>query len=165
MSACEVKVRPAGDGDYQGLNAVFAEADELHRRSLPRIFRQDRAPDFDRGYFASLRENPDAALLLAEYNRQCAGFIILTLRNAPDTPVHVPRRYAVVDFLAVRHTYRRQGIGRALMAAGQQSAEEHGASAIELNVWEFNQEALTFYERLGYTTASRKMWLSLERAI
>lgn len=31
------------------------------------------------------------------------------------------------------------------------------ASSIELNVYEFNQEAISFYEGLGYKTLSRKM--------
>jgi ribosomal protein S18 acetylase RimI-like enzyme len=32
-----------------------------------------------------------------------------------------------------------------------------GATAIELNVYEFNETAIAFYERLGYQTLSRKM--------
>ena len=32
-----------------------------------------------------------------------------------------------------------------------------GAASIELNVYEFNQAAISFYERLGYQTLSRKM--------
>jgi len=36
-----------------------------------------------------------------------------------------------------------------------------GVKEVELNVWEFNQDAISFYEKLGYTTVSRKMWRSL----
>jgi len=32
-----------------------------------------------------------------------------------------------------------------------------GATAIELNVYEFNKSAMAFYRRLGYETVSRKM--------
>jgi ribosomal protein S18 acetylase RimI-like enzyme len=32
-----------------------------------------------------------------------------------------------------------------------------GASSIELNVYEFNETAISFYEKLGYQTLSRKM--------
>jgi ribosomal protein S18 acetylase RimI-like enzyme len=32
-----------------------------------------------------------------------------------------------------------------------------GATSIELNVYEFNETAISFYERLGYRTFSRKM--------
>jgi ribosomal protein S18 acetylase RimI-like enzyme len=32
---------------------------------------------------------------------------------------------------------------------------------VELNVWEFNKEAIAFYDKLGYETANRRMWKSL----
>jgi hypothetical protein len=32
-----------------------------------------------------------------------------------------------------------------------------GATSVELNVFEFNQKAIAFYEGLGYQTLSRKM--------
>jgi len=37
-----------------------------------------------------------------------------------------------------------------------------GATQIELIVWEFNEGAIAFYEKLGYETAYRKMWKSLK---
>jgi diamine N-acetyltransferase len=38
-----------------------------------------------------------------------------------------------------------------------------GATAIELNVYEFNKTAISFYQRLGYETLSRKMSKVLNR--
>jgi GNAT superfamily N-acetyltransferase len=49
------------------------------------------------------------------------------------------------------------GIGRALMHRVERWAEEKGATEIELNVYEFNQSAFSFYLSLGYVTTSRKM--------
>ena len=39
----------------------------------------------------------------------------------------------------------------------QEWATTKGATSIELNVYEFNKTAISFYERLGYQTLSRKM--------
>ena len=36
-------------------------------------------------------------------------------------------------------------------------AKEQGYHRIELNMWEFNREALAFYEAAGYTTFRRYM--------
>ena len=38
-----------------------------------------------------------------------------------------------------------------------------GATSIELNVYEFNETAISFYERLGYQTLSRKMSKQLRK--
>lgn len=37
-------------------------------------------------------------------------------------------------------------------------AKKRGATEVELEVWEFNQDAISFYEKLGYETAKRTMW-------
>jgi ribosomal protein S18 acetylase RimI-like enzyme len=42
-------------------------------------------------------------------------------------------------------------------------AMAQGATTIELNVYEFNQTALGFYQRLGYEALSRKMSRALNR--
>jgi ribosomal protein S18 acetylase RimI-like enzyme len=79
------------------------------------------------------------------------------LRDASPIPVLVPRRFAIVDSLAVRAAFRRRGVGQKLMAAVEEWAADRGVSDIELNVFEFNGAAIAFYERLGYATRSRRM--------
>jgi len=72
-------------------------------------------------------------------------------------PVMVPRQYAIIDGIAVKSELRGHGIGRSLMHRIQEWAITRGATAIELNVYEFNIEAVHFYHRLGFDTLSRRM--------
>jgi GNAT superfamily N-acetyltransferase len=61
----------------------------------------------------------------------------------------------------VPEAWQGRGAGRALMNAAEAWAREHGAERLHLNVWEFNEGAIAFYERLGYVTFSRNMWRKL----
>jgi diamine N-acetyltransferase len=79
----------------------------------------------------------------------------------PDEPILVPRRFAVVDMLAVRKDRQSMGIGHALMEAAHHWTQKRGIDRIELNVWEFNERAISFYQTLGYATSSRLMSCSL----
>ena len=45
--------------------------------------------------------------------------------------------------------------------AAEAWARNHGAERLHLNVWEFNEGAIAFYEALCYTTFSRNMWRQL----
>jgi len=63
----------------------------------------------------------------------------------------------VIDSLAVKEGFRRSGVGRALMERAHQWARDKGVTQVELGVWEFNEGAMAFYEKLGYRPASRKM--------
>lgn len=150
-------IRRATAADYDTLCLLFEQVDALHRQHLPRVFRQPDGPARDREYVLSLIAAEDVGLFVAVVEGRPVGLICVVLRESPAVPILVPRRYAVVDTVVVEERSRRAGIGRALMehAAGWSAAR--GAESIELNVWEFNREAIAFYERLGYRTASRRM--------
>jgi ribosomal protein S18 acetylase RimI-like enzyme len=57
-----------------------------------------------------------------------------------------------VNYLAVSPNARRAGIGRALMNEVELRLRDAGCPKINLQVRETNQEALGFYQALGYST-------------
>jgi ribosomal protein S18 acetylase RimI-like enzyme len=57
----------------------------------------------------------------------------------------------------VREAFRRRGIGEALMEHAHAWAVDQGIHEVELGVAEFNAAAIALYEKLGYTTVSRRM--------
>ena len=55
-----------------------------------------------------------------------------------------------VNYLAVHPGHRRAGLGRALMAEAERVLGEAGCPKVNLQLRSGNDEALTFYEALGY---------------
>lgn len=153
----EIRVRTATAGDYDPLCELFDEIDALHRGNLPHIFQEPGGAAREPEYYSELITDDDAALLVAEAGEELAGFVQVFVREAPALPVFVPRRFAVVDGIVVRSGFQNHGIGRRLMEKVQEWAISKEATSIELNVYEFNEAAISFYERLGYQTVSRKM--------
>ncbi len=153
----DITVRNATADDYSPLCELSDEMDALHRGRLPHIFQQPNGPARERDYYRGLIADESVALLVAEVGGEVAGFVHTILREAPAFPVFVPRRYAVVDEIVVKSGFQNQGIGSRLMDEMQAWAVAKGASSVELNVYEFNQAAIAFYESLGYQTLSRKM--------
>ncbi|HEX5503739.1 MAG TPA: GNAT family N-acetyltransferase [Thermomicrobiales bacterium] len=164
-----LRVREATAADYQAVRGVLAEVAAMHLSALPRLARADDdvlARDenvFAGRSFAQCIEDPDTLLLAAEVDGEMRGALLAMLRRQPGAPPLVARCYLDVASLAVREEHRRAGVGRALMAAANRWAREHGATEVDLDVWEFNPGALAFYEGLGYETVRRRMWRSLER--
>jgi GNAT superfamily N-acetyltransferase len=157
----EWTIREATTADYEGLCALFAEADALHREGAPHVFQEAEGPARERSYVDGLIADPMAGLFVAQVGRRLGGAVCVFLRESPPVPIMVPRRYAVIDMLVVSAPLRRQGIGRALMERAHAWAASQGVDTVELHVWEFNREALAFYHALGYRTASRKMSVRL----
>jgi mycothiol synthase len=63
----------------------------------------------------------------------------------------------VVHYLAVDAGRRRQGLGRATIAAAEAELARHGVTTAGLNVMAANAAALSFVDRLGYRVLSQQM--------
>jgi len=161
MSDARYSIREATEEDYGELCEVFEEVDALHRVALPHVFREPVGPARSKEFISGIIANEDAALLVAEGDGRIIGLVYIIVREASDIPIVVPRRYAVIDAIVVRKRFRRSGVGRWLAERAHRWAIDKGVTQVELNVWEFNRGAIAFYERLGYTTAYRKMWRPL----
>ncbi len=151
-------IRRATQKDYKEISEVFEEVDSLHRKTLPHIFREPDRPARTEEFLSSIISDENAALFVAETNDQIIGLVHVLIRQTPPIPIMVPRRYAVLEDLAVKNGYRRLGVGTSLLERGHQWALSRELSQIESNVWEFNKEAIAFYERQGYSTSRR--WIS-----
>lgn len=152
-----VVIRAASPADSAAACALFAQLDQLHARALPDVFQPVAGPPRPRAYFAQILADEEGALFVAEQQDALVGLIRCSIRTAPDLPLFVPRRYASIDDLVVDAAVRGRGIGRLLTDRAHQWARDHGASEVELVVWEFNAPARAFYEELGFQTVRRVM--------
>jgi ribosomal protein S18 acetylase RimI-like enzyme len=157
----DMSIRQATMNDYSAVCAVYDEIDTLHRDQLPQLFRKPHGPARELDYFSELISNEDVGFFVAQVDGEIVGFGHVVMVTNPEFPILVPREYAVVDCIAIKAGYQHHGIGKMLMSEMQEWAAAKGASAIELNVYEFNQSAIAFYEGLGYQTYSRKMGKNL----
>jgi ribosomal protein S18 acetylase RimI-like enzyme len=159
----EINVRKATAKDYNSLCELFNEIDTLHRDNLPYIFQKPNGAAREKDYYLGLIADENVALLVAEAGGNLVGFVHAIVRDTPAFPVFVPQRYVIVDGIVVKLGFQNHGTGKVLMDKMQEWAIARGATSIELNVYEFNETAISFYERLGYQTFSRKMSKELKK--
>jgi ribosomal protein S18 acetylase RimI-like enzyme len=153
----EISIRKATAEDYNSLCELFDEIDALHRDNLPHIFQKPSGAAREKDYYLGLIADENVALLVAEVGKKLVGFVHAIVRDTPVIPVFIPRRYAIVDGIVIQSEFQNHGIGKILMDKMQEWATTKGAVSIELNVYEFNETAISFYEKLGYQIFSRKM--------
>jgi ribosomal protein S18 acetylase RimI-like enzyme len=60
-----------------------------------------------------------------------------------------------VHLVAVKPTYRRRGVGAALMKRVEEGLEAAGCAKLNLQVRGSDREVVAFYERLGYAVEDR----------
>jgi ribosomal protein S18 acetylase RimI-like enzyme len=154
-------IRAATMDDYDGLCALYLEADALHHKATPDAFAAPADPPRSREFIAETLADANSALFVAVESASGAivGFVRLALRPAWRYPVPAQHDAGWVEELVVKRDNHRSGIGSALMAHAQRWFRGRGASDFRLTVWEFNRGAIGFYERLGYETLMRTMRL------
>jgi ribosomal protein S18 acetylase RimI-like enzyme len=157
MSGNGAKVRVASQADYAALGPVFTEAERFHRDALPHVFRPPPGLFPPEPLFRQWANGPHSAVLVADDTGDLVGFVTIRTDSAPAEEILQPRAFAVVDLLAVRSDRQRRGIGRSLMEAAHRWAGQRQLGHVSLNVWEFNQPGISFYQALGYQTVSRRM--------
>ncbi len=147
--------------DYPRAQAVIEETFAFHQQAAPDFFQESTSPPPTLATIEALLENESGAWFLADHERAVIGFVTVQIRPPAQEPYLVPERRALVQNLGMLSAWRGQGIGRTLMEAAEAWARQHGATRLVLNVWEFNVDALRFYETLGYSAFSRNMWKAL----
>ena len=154
-------IRPATTDDHTAISRIAAESAALHARALPDRFRE-ASDAFPPERLREMIESDVSNLLIAERNGDIAGYAMMQVRDTWPHPFVRPRRFVLLDEIAVAAVHRRHGVGRALVEAVVAWAREQDASDIELNVYEFNEAAIAFYERTGFTALRRTMALPLD---
>jgi len=153
----ELVIRRANEKDFTGLRELYHQVDALHHRALPQLF---KAPDDILRTSEFIQEQlsqEETLLLVAERSGQVIGFVLAVIHQR-DHPLLIPFRVVHIDEIVVDEQFFGTGLAQKLVEQVDRWAQEKDAREIQLQVFEFNQRAVAFYEKVGFTTASRRMW-------
>ncbi len=153
-------IRSAVKEDHPAITTIGFETQQIHAEAYPTIFRQG-VSGIPLEYFTRMIEGKDTTVFVAESEQHVVGYVFLNVNDAPPYGYLMPRRVAEISDIAVLKAYNSKGIGHQLFAASVEWAKARGATDLELQVWEFNKNAIAFYERLGMAPINRTMTLPL----
>ena len=153
-------IRFAEQKDLEGINGIRRQVNDLHVNGKPGVFRPGFSEEL-RNYIYSAFRDPQKRIVVCEKDGSVCGFAVLMHTVKPESVHSLARRFLEINELGVDEACRRQGIGAALIAFARDYAKQHGFDRIELNMWEFNEDALKFYEAIGFSTYRRYLEMDL----
>ena len=142
-------IRRATPADAATVAALNAHVQGWHAAHYPEAFFPAPDPAALEAHFAARLAEPGVTCLLA--GDPAVGYALCSLQDRPLSVFSPPVRRLMVDHIAVAPQARRQGIGRALLAAARALARDLGVDEILLDTWEGNHEAHAFFEAEGFT--------------
>ena len=150
------EVRRARENELERVNELRMQVNALHVAGKPEVFKPG-FPEELRNYIYAIHKDPEKFIAVAEKDGTICGFAVLHHINKPENPFMKERDFLDIDEFCVDEAFRRQGIASEMIAFIREFAKEKGFHRIELNMWEFNQDALAFYEAAGFQTFRRYM--------
>lgn len=156
----DVFIREATMADQAGLERLYQEIDTLHHDALPHLFRKAEEIERPSSFLEEQLGDENTHLFVADVGERLAGVISLKLRKH-DHSLFYGQEYLHISTLIVAAEYHGQGVAQPLMATAVTFAKERNLSQITLNVYEFNQRAIAYYQKEGFVTGSRQLWLDL----
>jgi ribosomal protein S18 acetylase RimI-like enzyme len=156
-----MNLRQAVTEDRLLLSTLSMDVQRLHAEKHPGIFKMPQREDYAVSFFEEMLADPAARILIAEEAAKAVGYILCRLVERMDNPFTFPARILLVDQISVAPEARRSGIGTALLEAAVLLARDLKAQRIVLDSWDFNSEAHTFFERLGFRRFNFRFWRHL----
>ena len=136
-------VRRAEPGDAQGLKELGDAVGGEPEGWLVTTNGWRNVAD-ERRYLRAIRRYPNAAVYVADLD----GDIVGRLSIARDQ--HPASRHVADLGLMVAQSYRRMGIGRALLQAAVEWGRQNEVRKLELHVFPYNEAAIALYEHFGF---------------
>ncbi len=156
----DLHIREADKNDYDIIHHIQKQVHELHTKERPDHYKMADTT-LDREYFNSLIDGEYTRVFLLE-DEQPIAYSILTIKNTAERPILVPRKVVYMDDFGVDQAYRGKGMGKFFFGKIVEFAKRMEADSLELGVWEFNEDAIKFYESMNLKTKTRLMGIDLK---
>ena len=155
-----IVIRRAEQEDQSELQRLLKYIAALHHAGRPDIFRSGSSK-YDAAQLAEiLQDEGKPVFVAADETRHVFGYAFCIVRESGGDALLNGRK-----ILCVEEQSRGRGLGRALLEEVKKHALSIGAQSVELNVWNFNQSAVSFYEHLGFSVQKSILELPLNPAL
>ena len=153
-----LEIRNAVLSDGERIIALLEQIGEYHHNGRPDIFKSG-IKKYNLDNFKEILANPAKPVFSAvdKDSGEVLGYAFCEIMTYKDHPVFRDMKTLYIDDLCVDEKCRGQGAGILLVEKCKEFAREANCYNIDLNVWEFNQNAVRFYEKCGMTMQRRRM--------
>jgi len=156
-----LKVREANSNDYIEVCKLTLDVHKLHLKNRPDVYLDIKNP-LEKEYFDDLLDSSNTKLFIVENddNKELVAYSIIQIMTTKN-PIYIQNTFIYIDDFCVKSNVKRIGIGRLLFNHIVDYAKAENATSLQLNVWEFNEDAIKFYETIGMCTRNRRMEFNL----
>lgn len=145
-----MNIRNAQIDDVNRVSELMLQVAKIHSSARRDIFKEKNIEEIKNE--VNNRMNNKENILIAEENNSIFGVIIYKIKEVREHKNLKDRTVLWIDELVVDENIRGKGIGKSLFLEVNKISKESNCNAVELNCWNFNRQAIKFYEKCGMNT-------------
>jgi GNAT superfamily N-acetyltransferase len=149
-------IRYAEKEELESVNKIRKQVNEVHVIRRSDVFRED-GWQFIEPFIYKRFDEDNSNVIVADIDGEIVGFAVIQYIEKTESPFGKERKYLHIEEFGVDEKHRRKGIATAIINFVKEDAKKHGFIRIELDMWEFNDGAMAFYESVGFNTFRRYM--------
>jgi GNAT superfamily N-acetyltransferase len=143
-------VRLATMDDAEVIARQTSTVQQLHSDALPDIFKPPSVELFPAAKLATLIQDPNSIVAVAEMDGRIVGHIYGAVVNRAENPFNHAGSHIYIHQIGVDSDVHRQGVGTALVAFVLDRARAMGVTAVHVDHWAFNTRAHSFFQACGF---------------
>ncbi len=144
-----MNIRRAEPKDMEAVLSLLSQVLEVHAVIRPDLF-VSGTRKYTEAELEEIFRDDQRPVFVAEEEGQVLGYCFCIISNTEHSNNLRDSRSLYIDDLCVDEKARHRHVGRALNDYVISYARSIGCYDITLNVWEGNDAARSFYERMGY---------------
>ena len=149
-------IRKAKLEDVYKINQLRKELIECHIQNQPKYFACKFDDEFENQIVKAIQDEKSIVMVYEEDNK-ILGYINAEIFNFEERGISKERKCIWICEICVDKQARRKKIATQLFEFINQIAKDKNIESIELNVWDFNESAISFYEKMGFKSYRRVM--------
>lgn len=154
-------IRQAVAEDYDEINSLIKDIHNIEYDNRADVY-LDEDNKNGRDYFIAFINEGNNKVFVAKNREENELVAYAILKIVSSRNIHRNNgKIAFLDSFAIKEKYKSSGIGNKLFNHIVNFVRKEKAVAFQMTIWEFNKDAVEFYERLGLSIKESEMELSL----
>lgn len=154
-------IRRAITDDLDRINTLLYQVNNIHAKLRSDIFIEDTKKYSDVKLKNIIKDDYTPIFVYTDENDKVIAYCFCVIMIQDQNENMKSRKELFIDDLCVDESVRRKGIGKTLFDYVYKYAKDNNFDSITLNVWENNDKARHFYDKLGFeilkTTLEKKL--------
>lgn len=144
-------IRYAEKSELDRVNEIRYQVNKVHSNGRPDIFRDDFSDEM-KNIVYKVFDGENSDVIVAVNGDTICGFATVEYIVKAKSPYGLQRKFYQICEFGVDENFRRMGVATKLINFCKQEAKNKGFDRLELDVWEFNEDAIKFYDSVGFKT-------------